>query len=325
MLCVINRLTAPFFNLALEEYFLKEFDEDFFILYRNDRSVITGKHQNPLAEINYSHIRKNNIIVARRLSGGGTVYHDNGNLNYSFITNGTEGDLVNFRKYTRPVIDLLKKLDVNAVLSGKSDLVINGRKFSGNAVHVSGKRVIHHGTLLFSTDISELKRSLTDRSSVYRGRRVKSVPSEVTNISDHIKDRFDVIGFRDMLMEHVIHTMPGCTIYKMSENDISEVNDLAVKKYSRWEWNFGYSPAYEVEKVLDTVNGPLKILISVNNGIISEVKAEGEMPGRGGKMPLGKLLVKTPHEEEAIAKVLASNYGMKSGDPFIREIAEKLF
>lgn len=325
MLCIINREKAPYFNLALEEYCLKESDEEFFILYRNDRSVIAGKHQNPLAEINYSHVRKNNIIVARRLSGGGTVYHDSGNLNYTFITNGREGDFVNFKKHTRPVLELLKKFNLNASLRGKSDLVIDGKKFSGNAVHVSGRRVIHHGTLLFSTDISELKMSLIDRSSVYRGKRVRSVPSEVTNIGDHLKEKIDIEDFRDMLMEHVIQTTPGCRIYEMSDKDIREVENLAVKKYSRWVWNFGYSPAYEVEKLLNTDNGLVKIIIYVKNGIISEVKTEGEIPVIGGKKIPGQLLVKVPHEEEAIAKVLASNYSLKSDDPFIRGVSESLF
>ncbi len=325
MICVTNRETSPFFNLALEEYCLKDFDDDFFILYRNDRSVICGKHQNPYAEINYPYVKKNNIIVARRLSGGGTVYHDRGNLNYSFITNGLEGDLVNFRKYTRPVLDLLKKLNVNARLRGKSDLVINGRKFSGNAVHVSGRRVIHHGTLLFSTDLSELKISLIDRSSVYSGKWVRSIPSEVTNIGEHLEKRIDVAGFCDMFMEHVIQTIPGCRIFEMSEKDVRMIEDLAARKYSRWDWNFGYSPGYEVEKVLNTGDGLLKILISVKNGIISKAETSGEISGRKGNDPLGKLLVKVPHEEKAIAKVLARNYGMQPDDPFIRGISESLF
>jgi lipoate---protein ligase len=160
MLCIYNPSTEPYFNMAAEEYLLKNFSANIFMLWRNDNAVVVGKHQNSLAEINHDFVQQNNIKVVRRLSGGGTVFHDLGNLNFTFITNGEGEELVNFRKFTQPILEVLLQLGVHAKFEGRNDLTINGLKFSGNAEHVFKKRTLHHGTLLFSSKISDLTQAL---------------------------------------------------------------------------------------------------------------------------------------------------------------------
>ncbi len=326
MLFIISERNCPFFNLALEEYCLRhKTRDDFFVLYLNDRSVICGKHQNLYAEINYPYIKRNNITVGRRISGGGTVYHDPGNLNYSFITNSRDGETVNFRKYTQPVLDFLHKLKLDARLTGKSDLVIEGRKISGNAAHVFKNRSIHHGTLLFSSDIDELNSSLANNSSGYKGKWVQSNPGSVTNIRDHLQTDLDIKSFRDMFLEHVMNLFSGSSIYRLSDHDIFKVNKLVDEKYSQWDWIFGYSPPYTFEKLIGTKYGTVEIKIEVKNGIILNSKVEGEIFGKKGEKEPESVLTGLPHDEEVIKRSLASNYGLKPNDFEPGRFAEKLF
>ena len=169
MLCVNQTKTDPYFNIASEEYLLKNFDDEIIMLYINEPSVIVGKHQNTLAEINYTLAKQKGLSVIRRLSGGGSVFHDLGNLNFTFIKNGTPGKLVDFKGYTQPIVDALNEIGVNAEFGGHNSLLIGGKKFSGNAEHIYKNRVMHHGTILFSTNLENLAEVLyvsSDRKSV---------------------------------------------------------------------------------------------------------------------------------------------------------------
>ena len=158
MLCIISPYTSPYFNLAAEEYLLKCFQEDVFLLYRNIPSIVVGKHQNTLAEINLPFVQEQDILVARRISGGGTVFHDLGNLNFAFFTTGKEGDLVNYKRATMPIIEALGKMGLEAKLGQRNELLLKKLKISGTASHVWKKRVLHHGTLLFSSEIAPSER-----------------------------------------------------------------------------------------------------------------------------------------------------------------------
>ncbi|PKP15313.1 MAG: lipoate--protein ligase, partial [Bacteroidetes bacterium HGW-Bacteroidetes-22] len=201
MLCIKDSNTDPYFNLAADEYVMKNFKEDCFMLWRNEPSIIVGKHQNTLAEINVDYVKENSIKVVRRITGGGAVFHDLGNLNFTFIRNSEEGAQVDFRKFTQPIIDVLQKIGINAVFEGRNDLTIDGKKFSGNAEHVWKKRTLHHGTLLFSAVITDLSAALKVNPLKFNDKAVKSVRSRVTNISEHLKEKMDVLEFRDRIME----------------------------------------------------------------------------------------------------------------------------
>ena len=185
---IINRpQTDPYFNIAAEEYLLKQMDEDCFMVWQNEPSIIVGKHQNTLAEINYSFAKENNIPVVRRITGGGTVFHDLGNLNFTFISSGEKGKLVNFKKFTQPIIEVLNQMGIPARFEGKNDLRVNGLKISGNAEHVYKNKVLHHGTLLFSTDLNFLKKAIKSVPERFQDKAVQSVRSKVANITDFIE------------------------------------------------------------------------------------------------------------------------------------------
>ena len=188
MLYIYNKNTNPYFNLAAEEYVLKEFQEECFMLWRNEPSIIVGKNQNTLAEINLDYVRQHKIPVVRRLSGGGAVFHDLGNLNFTFIVNEDVSSFSDFKRFTQPIIDVLRKLSVNAEFSGRNDITIDGKKISGNAQYYYKNRILHHGTLLFSSSITDLSAALKVRPVKFEDKGVKSVSKRVTNISEHLKE-----------------------------------------------------------------------------------------------------------------------------------------
>ena len=222
----------PWFNLAAEEYVLKNFSDDVFMLWQNHNAIIVGKHQNTLAEINLEYVKEKNIKVVRRMSGGGAVFHDLGNLNFTFIMNGEEGHLVDFRKFTRPILDVLLKLNIDARFEGRNDLTIGGLKFSGNAEHVYKQRVLHHGTLLFSSLMSDLSNALKVNPLKYKDKAVKSIRSRVTNISEHLNQELDVLQFRDLVMDHIMDIYPDCEMYDYTPEDLTHINNLVSREES---------------------------------------------------------------------------------------------
>ncbi|MDP2174822.1 MAG: lipoate--protein ligase [Bacteroidota bacterium] len=313
MLIIQNLSTDPYFNLAAEEYLLKNFDEDIFTLWRNDNAIIVGKHQNALAEINLDYVQKNEVKVIRRLSGGGTVFHDLGNLNFTFITNAKDGDEVkiDFKYFTTPIIEALKQLDVHAEFSGRNDLLIEGQKFSGNAEHIyhQKKRTLHHGTLLFASKIADLSAALKVNPLKFEDKAVKSVRSRVTNISSHLKYEISVDEFYKMVISYMANKYEDVKFYEYSTLDMFEINKLADEKYKTWEWNFGYSPKYTFKKTSKTLGGFVEVFLYVEKGIIEEVKIYGDFFNARNIEEIEQALVKNKHNKDAIASVL-SNYNI---------------
>lgn len=294
----------PYFNIAAEEYFLKNFTDDFFILYINEPSVIVGKHQNTLAEINVPYIFANKIKVVRRLSGGGTVFHDSGNLNYCFIRNGKAGHLVNFKKYAQPILDTLQKLNVNAALKGKSDLVIDNLKFSGNAEHVFKNRVLHHGTLLFNSNINRLNEAINTDWDHFNDKAVRSNRSVVTNISDHLKTPITIADFKQAIMRTVFEQNPKIKPYELSFDDKEKIEQLVCDKYNTWQWNFAYSPNYQFIKTTQTIWGHISVEINIEKGRIKTLifnQAPSEINA------ITNQLLEMPHEYEVIHQILIKN------------------
>jgi len=306
MLCIKHPTVDPYFNLAAEEYLLKNFSDDIFMLWRDEPSIIVGKHQNTMAEINYDFVRDNKIKVVRRLSGGGAVFHDLGNLNFTFIVNGEDGNLVDFRKFTKPILDVLLSLGVEAKFEGRNDLTIEGKKFSGNAEHVYKKRVLHHGTLLFSSKMADLSDSLKVNPLKYQDRAVKSVRSRVTNISDHLNLPMDVLQFRDLIMKHIQEMYGDAVDYNYSEVDLNAINALTETKYSTWDWNFGYSPHYQLEKGVKTNGGHVEFHMNVERGNITQLKIYGDFFNKRDVVEVEELLKGCPHEVDKVVERLKS-------------------
>lgn len=304
MLCIYNKSTNPYFNLATEEYLFKNKTEDIFMLWRNEPSIIVGKHQNTLSEINYEFVKENHIKVVRRLTGGGAVFHDLGNVNFTFIQTGEDEKLVDFRKYTAPIIDVLKKIGIEAKFEGRNDLTIDGRKFSGNAEHVFKNRILHHGTLLFSATINNLTQALKVDESKFNDKAVKSVRSRVTNITEHLKEPLSVENFIDLIYSDIKEMYSDALDYELNEEDINAINKLVDEKYSTWDWNYGYVSNYNFTNKIRTTAGTIELNMDINNGIIEKIKFYGDYFSELDTEDIEAKLVNVYHKENAIRKAL---------------------
>ncbi len=279
MVNIINQHKDIYFNLAAEEYLLHNYTDKVFMLWQSETSVVCGKHQNIVAEINNSFIRKHNIPVARRLSGGGTVFHGPGNVNFTFIMNGSPGKLVNFNYFTSPVIDYLKDIGVSAMAGGKNDLLIEGKKISGNAEHIFKNRILHHGTLLFNANLEWLDESLKSADSKYFGKAVSSNRSEVTNIRDHIKEEITINKFISGLNGFISDRF-GCQVqHSLTSEEVKEIELLRKNKYSHTEWIYGYSPAFEVRSSILYDGEDIGINLKIEKGYIRDITCNEIMKG----------------------------------------------
>lgn len=268
MICLKLETRDPYFNLALEEVLLKNRKDEYLLLYINDPSVIIGKHQAAHREADTRFVFSNRIPVIRRISGGGTVFHDHGNLNYTFIRDSEEGKQVDFRKYTLPVIDFLASLGVDARLEGKSDIKVNGSKISGNAEHVFRNRVLHHGTLLFNTSISLMKNSIRTDKSCYTTRAVDSNPASVMNLIDRLNGTRDMDEFSNRMIHYLARYLPHPEFIRIRSNDEEEAASLAETRYRTWEWNFAYGPEYNFSKEFFLDNKHHSCIMNVKDGIV---------------------------------------------------------
>jgi lipoate---protein ligase len=302
-LCINLASTDPYFNLAAEEYFLKNFREDFFMLWRSRPSVVVGKHQNALAEINHEFVRTHQIPVARRLSGGGTVFHDPGNVNFTFIRNVANISEVNFKVFTVPVIEALKKLGVDAYTTGRNDLLIDGKKISGNAEHVHRNRVLHHGTLLFDSHLEALKGALKVDLSKFEDKAVQSNRSEVTNIADYLSSPILVEEFTDFLFSKISKNYPEFKVYELTPEDLEAIQKLSIEKYQTWDWIFGYSPRYRYINTLNTANGAISVNLLVVKGHIVEFSISGAIQAEISQN-IAKALLDCRHDYDAVKTAL---------------------
>jgi len=305
-LCINQTNSDPYFNLAAEEHFLKNFQEDFFMLWRSRPSVVVGKHQNALAEINHEFVRENQIPVARRLSGGGTVFHDPGNVNFTFIRNVANISEVNFKVFTVPVIEALKRLGVEAYTTGRNDLLIDGKKISGNAEHVHRNRVLHHGTLLFDSHLEALKVALKVDLSKFEDKAVQSYRSEVTNIANYLSNPISVEEFTDFLFGEISHNYQEFQIYEPTPEDLEVIEKLSIEKYQTWDWIFGYSPRYRFTNTLDTSNGEISVSILVEKGHVAEAFISGAIQPEMSQK-IAEVLLGCRHDFEAVK---ASLFGL---------------
>lgn len=305
MLCIQDSCTDPYFNIAAEEYVLKNFRDDCFMLWRNDNAIIVGKHQNTLAEINIDYVKEKNIKVVRRLSGGGAVFHDMGNLNFTFIVGGDDGNLVDFRKFTLPIIEVLQKLGVEASFEGRNDITIEGKKFSGNAEHVWRNRTLHHGTILFSSLMTDLSLALKVNPLKFTDKAVKSVRSRVTNVSEHLKEKMDVLEFRQRVMDHIMEKYEDSFLYEFTPEDIAKIEKIRDEKFALWEWNYGYSPKYDFEKMIRTSGGSIEFHINVEKGLIKEIKIYGDFFHKYDIDVVEKSLIGVRHDPDAIRTTLS--------------------
>ncbi len=299
-------ITDPHINLAIEEYALRHLDPSYtyLLFYVNEPSIIIGRNQNTFDEIHLDYVKDRGINVVRRLSGGGAVYHDAGNLNFSFITDVGSDRLHNFRLFTEPVARLLQSMGANAELRGRNDLVINDRKVSGNAQYATPRRMFSHGTLLYNSDLSEVGRALNVKAGKIQSKGHKSVRSRVANIAEFAETEMDVPTFQDRLLEGIFRSNEIPT-YRLTPADWEGVRRLVETRYGNWDWNYGESPPFDLRRAHRFDFGEIDVRLDVRKGRIEQARILGDFLGSRGIKPIADLLVGTPYDREALEEALS--------------------
>ncbi len=316
MLFIKRNRTNPWFNISAEEFVLKYFTEDVIMLWESSEAVIVGKHQNPVAEVNLPFVYKHSIPVIRRISGGGTVVHGKGNLNFTHIsTKFNKNKLIDFQGFTLPVIEFLKGYGIDASFKGKNNLYVTGKKFSGNSAHIFKNKIIHHGTLLFDADIELLQNIIKPSSAYIADKSIPSVRTKVGNLKPYFPKDFNLNDFKTTFKKFLINYFHINDIQEFTSDDAEKIEQLANKKYKTIAWNFGYSPNYFFKKQINTVYGKISAEISVSKGIISDIRVMFE---KKRLEKVEKNLIGLWHEPETIRKELSLNM-------FTKTIMEVLF
>jgi lipoate-protein ligase A len=299
-----NNINDPRVNLAIEEHLLRNWDtaESILLFYINEPAVIIGRNQNTLEEIDPDFVREKGIHVVRRLSGGGAVYHDLGNLNFSFITPDKKG-LHKFAKFTDPVIRVLERLGIEAELSGKSDIFAAGKKISGNAQYAASGRMFSHGTLLFDTDLEVMLKALNPRQVQIESKAVQSIRNFVINIRELLPQDMTVQELRAAILSGLFEG-GEITSLPLVAADWRQINQISADRYRQWEWNFGRSPKFNIQKSERFPAGKIDVRIDVANGRIQTIKFYGDFSGRHDVAELEEHLVDVRYEPSALVEAL---------------------
>lgn len=327
MLFIDNQgITDPRMNLAIEEYALKHLpaDDSYLLFYINEPSIIIGKHQNTIEEINAEYVRDQGIHVVRRLSGGGAVYHDLGNLNFSFITKDDGQSFHNFRKFTEPVIEALRSLGVEAELTGRNDIQVGERKISGNAQFSTRGRMFSHGTLLFDSEIDSVVSALNVNPEKIQSKGTKSIRSRVANIKEFLSKPMTIEQFRAELLRSIFGMDPDqVPQYKLTEEDWRQIERISAERYRNWDWNYGESPKCNIRNSKRFPIGIVDIRLDVEDGRIQLAKIFGDFFGVGDVADIEERLQGARYEEQSVREALQGvdikhYFGNLEFDSFIR-------
>ncbi len=293
MIYLESTSTDPHYNLALEQYVFDEMDrsEEYFMLWQNANAIIVGKHQNTFAEINRAYVEEHDVSVVRRLSGGGAVYHDLGNLNYTIIADNSPDGGFDFETFCRPVVAALNKLGVPAEVSGRNDMTVDGKKFSGNAQYIKHGRIMHHGTILYNADMNAVAQALAPSQDKMAAKGIKSVRSRVTNIESYMNEPVPLEVFKELLVEKMFEgeSIPK---HEWTAHDVQRTKEIMAERYGLWDWNYGHSQQFSVvkERRFEGI-GKLELHLNLEKGLITSFDVFGDYFGNGDKEDLQKALV----------------------------------
>lgn len=319
-------ITDPKVNLAIEEYILENFGEKdtYLLFYVNSPSIIIGRNQNTIEEINTDYVDEKGISVVRRLSGGGAVYHDEKNLNFSFITKDDGNSFQNFAKFTQPVVDALNHIGVPAELQGRNDLTAEGRKISGNAMFSTKGRMFSHGTLMLDSELEELTKALKVKKIKIESKGIKSIRSRVANISEFLDEPISMQEFKDLILRYIfdVEDVKDVPQYVLTEEDWKKIHEISENRYQKWEWNYGKSPSFNYQESAKFPGGLVDVRLDVKKGMIENCKIYGDFFGLGNIKELEEALTGVRHNRanirEALDKVDVSHYlGRISKEEFL--------
>ncbi len=298
-----DRTDAPFFHAA-EDFLMDNTLEPVFMLWRAKKCILLGKNQNAWKQVNLDYIKEREILLVRRSSGGGTVFCDLGNINFSFIENHGTEKVNNYRLFTKPIVDVLNKMGIPAIFSGRNDLTIEGQKFSGNAQYRKKNRLLHHGTLLFSADLKDLAGALKTDPLKYKDRGIESAAKRVTNITSHLLEPMDVLDFRELIYTHMLSKDADAMVRDFTEAEVLEIEKIADQKYRDWNWTIGQSPKYDFHREHRFAGGIVEIDLSVQKGLVTDIIFHGDFLSRLDLTDIQLAMVGQRHDPETLFAIL---------------------
>lgn len=302
---IVNNCNDPAYNIALEEYCFKNLkEEEIFILWRNEPTIVIGKHQNAIEEINPEYVKEHNINVVRRISGGGAVYHDLNNLSYTIISSKNPEAAFDFKTFSQPVINVLTKLGVNANFTGRNDIEINGKKICGNAQAYYNGRMMHHGCLLFNVDLSVLSQALKVSKDKIESKGVKSVRSRVTNILDELPNKIDIETFQQMIFDEMKENNKDFTEYVLSNEELEVIRKNRDEKHANWDWVYGKAPEFNIRRDTKYPAGKITVFANVVNAKIKSIKIYGDFFGIKDVDDIEKMLLGVKYTYDDVYNVL---------------------
>lgn len=320
-------------NIALETYLVENrlVDEPILLFYINKPSIIIGRNQNTFEEINQAYVDEHGINVVRRMSGGGAVYHDLGNFSFCFIKDD-DGSFRDFKAFTQPVIEALHKMGATtAELQGRNDLLVDGKKFSGNAMYAKKGRMTAHGTILFDADLDEVNNALKPNKAKFESKGVKSVRSRVTNLKPYVDEAYQNLTteqFRDLLLLEIfgVEKREDVKEYKLTEKDWEEVNKIREERFGNWDWNYGHSPKFDVQAVNKFPFGFVDMRFNIKDAIITDCKIYGDFFGLGDISDVEEKLTNVKFDRESVKEVLSQiNLKQYLGDVTPEELVDVIF
>jgi lipoate-protein ligase A len=299
MLYIESKSNDPYYNLALEEYIFNTAEEDCFMLWQNDNTIVVGKYQNTIEEISAQYVKDHEINVVRRLSGGGAVYHDMGNVNFTFIAPKSKENTFCFEHFTQNIVDILGEFGIKSDFNSRNDLAIEGKKFSGNSQYIKDGKVLHHGTLLFNSNLEVLVNALNVSGAKIESKAIKSIHERVTNIKDYIKEDINLEEFKKAIKNHICKEKM-VTEYQLSAEEELQISKLREEKYATWEWNYGESPKFNIIKKDKADGGIVQVMLEVENGYIVRAKIFGDFFANEQFPLLESELIGCKYSEEGI-------------------------
>lgn len=304
MIYINSNSASPYFNFALEEYLLEHKDlgdDEIFLFWRTNPTIMVGRYQNTYSEINEKYVKENNINVVRRNSGGGTIYTDMGAWQFTFIEKNYKEEGISFEKFTGPIVDALQKQGIDANFNSRNDLLIGKRKFSGNAQYRKNNAMLHHGSILFNTDIQAMVKSITVAEDKIIAKGIKSVRERVINISEVMNNIITSEDFRDIMLENLLK---NSTIYTLTEDDVKSINKIKEEKFESWDWNYGKNPIFNINRHKRFDGGCVDFKLDVKKGIIKNCTMEGDFFLSGDISIVEKSFINCKYAKEDISKLL---------------------